>query len=170
MDKKVILIVLDSVGIGELPDAAQYGDAGSNTIGNISKHIGGLKLPNMEKLGLGHIDGIKGIEKANDITGSYGRCDELSKGKDTITGHWEISGVVLEKPLNTYPDGFPKEIIDEFEKKIGTKILGNKVASGTEIIKELGEEHQKTTGSQNKTEPHNPDLLEIIQYYKQQAI
>lgn len=144
MDKKVTLIVLDSVGMGALPDAADYGDSGSDTIGNISKHVGGLRLPNMEKLGLGNIDGINGIVKSENITGSYGKCAELSKGKDTITGHWEISGVILEKPLNTYPNGFPKEIIDEFEAKIGTKILGNKPASGTEIIKELGEEHVKT--------------------------
>ena len=144
MTNRVILIVLDSVGMGELPDAAEYGDKGSNTIGNISKKIGGLKLPNLERLGLGHIDGMEGIEKSGNLIGSYGKCAELSKGKDTITGHWEMSGVILDTPLNTYPNGFPDDIIKEFEDKIGTKILGNKVASGTEIIKELGEEHQKT--------------------------
>ncbi|KYH35708.1 phosphopentomutase [Clostridium tepidiprofundi DSM 19306] len=144
MTNRVILIVLDSVGMGELPDSAEYGDKGSNTIGNISKKIGGLKLPNLEKLGLGNIDGMVGIEKCEDAIGAYGRCAELSKGKDTITGHWEMSGIILNTPLNTYPNGFPDDIIKEFEEKIGTKILGNKVASGTEIIKELGEEHQKT--------------------------
>jgi phosphopentomutase len=144
MDKKVILIVLDSVGVGELPDAANYGDVGSDTLGNISKAIGGLRLPNMEKLGLGNITGIKNIIKAEKPTGSFGKCEELSIGKDTVTGHWEIAGVVLRKPLNTYPKGFPKDIIKEFESKIGRKIIGNKVASGTEIIKELGEEHIKT--------------------------
>lgn len=142
--KRVVLIVLDSVGIGEMPDANLYKDEGSNTIGNISKKIGGLSLPHMERLGLGHIDGIKGINKAEKVIGSYGKCSETSVGKDTVTGHWEISGVILEKPLNTYPDGFPEDIIHEFEEKIGRKIIGNKVASGTEIIKELGDEHVRT--------------------------
>lgn len=144
MAKKVILIVLDSVGMGAMPDAKEYGDVGSNTIGNISNAVGGLKLPNMESLGLGNIDGMKGIIKVDNPTGAFGKCSEISKGKDTITGHWEIGGVILEKPLNTYPNGFPEDIVNEFEEKIGRKIIGNKVASGTEIIKELGEEHMKT--------------------------
>lgn len=144
MGKRIILIVLDSVGIGELPDAADYGDVGSDTLGNISKIVGGLRLPNMEKIGLGSITGIKNINKVDKPTGSFGKCKELSIGKDTITGHWEIAGVVLRKPLNTYPNGFPEDIVKEFENKIGRKIIGNKVASGTEIIKQLGEEHVKT--------------------------
>lgn len=144
MTKRAILIVLDSVGVGELPDAATYGDTGSNTLGNISKKLGGINLPNMQKIGLGNINGIEGIIKESNPTGAFGKSSELSKGKDTITGHWEIAGVVLKEPLNTYPNGFPKEIMDEFESKIGTKTLGNTVASGTEIIKELGEEHEKT--------------------------
>lgn len=144
MGKRIILIVLDSVGIGELPDAADYGDEGSDTLGNISHTVGGLRLPNMEKVGLGNITGIKNINRVEHPTGSFGKCEELSIGKDTVTGHWEIAGVVLRKPLNTYPNGFPEEIIKEFEDKIGRKIIGNKVASGTEIIKELGEEHVKT--------------------------
>ena len=144
MTKKVILIVLDSVGIGELPDASQYGDVGSNTLGNISNYVGGLNLPNMEKLGIGNIDEIKGINKTSNPIGNFGRCLELSKGKDTITGHWEIAGVVLQEPLKTYPNGFPKEIMDEFEEKIGTKTIGNTVASGTAILEELGDEHVKT--------------------------
>ncbi len=144
MSKRAIIVVLDSVGIGALPDADQYGDKGSNTIGNISEKLGGLKLKNMEALGLGNIDDIKGIDSVDMPNGVFGRCAEASKGKDTITGHWEISGVVLEEPLNTYPDGFSDEIIKDFEEKIGRKIIGNKVASGTEIIKELGEEHVKT--------------------------
>lgn len=144
MTKKVILIVLDSVGIGELPDAAQYGDAGSNTLGNISNFVGGLKLPNMEKFGIGNIDEIKGVNKTSNPIGNFGRCLELSKGKDTITGHWEIAGVVLNEPLKTYPNGFPKEIMDEFEEKIGSKTIGNTVASGTAILEELGDEHVKT--------------------------
>lgn len=142
--KRVVLIVLDSVGIGEMPDADLYNDVGSNTIGNISKKVGGLKLPNLEKLGLGNIDGAEGINKTTNPTGIFGKCAEISKGKDTVTGHWEMSGVILEKPLNTYPNGFPSSIISEFEEKIGKKIIGNKVASGTEIIKELGDEHVKT--------------------------
>lgn len=144
MGKRVVLIVLDSVGCGELPDAKKYLDEGSDTIGNISKAIGGLSLPNMQKFGLGDIDGIKGILKENNPIGSFGKCAEKSIGKDTVTGHWEIAGVVLEKPLNTYPNGFPEDIIKEFESKIGRKILGNVVASGTEIIKELGDEHVRT--------------------------
>lgn len=144
MAKRVILIVLDSVGMGELPDAWKYGDVGSDTIGNISKAMGGLRLPNMEKIGLGNIEGIKGIVKYENPEGAYGKCRELSVGKDTITGHWEIAGVVLNKPLNTYPNGFPSDIINDFESKIERKVIGNKVASGTEIIKELGDEHVKT--------------------------
>ncbi|WML35293.1 phosphopentomutase [Clostridium sp. OS1-26] len=144
MIKRTILIVLDSVGIGEMPDAAKYGDVGSNTLGNVSKAVGGLSLPNMEKLGLGNIDGIKNIAKCENPIGSFGKCAELSIGKDTVTGHWEIAGVILKEPLNTYPEGFSEDIIKEFESKIGKKIIGNKVASGTEIIKELGEEHIKT--------------------------
>ncbi|AJA47997.1 phosphopentomutase [Clostridium pasteurianum DSM 525 = ATCC 6013] len=141
---RVILVVLDSVGIGEMSDSKLYGDDGSNTLGNIGKSIGGLKLPNMEKLGLGNINSIEGVKRIHDPIGNFGKCAELSNGKDTVTGHWEISGVVLKKPLKTYPEGFPIEIIREFQNKIGRKILGNKVASGTEIIKELGEEHVKT--------------------------
>lgn len=144
MTKKVILIVLDSVGIGELPDADQYGDVGSNTLGNISNFVGGLKLPNMEKIGLGNIEEIKGVDKTVHPIGNFGRCLELSKGKDTITGHWEIAGVVLHEPLKTYPNGFPKEIMEEFENKIGIKTIGNTVASGTAILEELGDEHVKT--------------------------
>lgn len=142
--RRVILIVLDSVGIGELPDADLYGDKGSNTVGNISKSIGGLELPNLEKMGLGNIDDIAGIKKNKLPEGAYGKCSELSKGKDTVTGHWEISGVVLDKPLKTFPDGFPDSIIEPFENKINRRIIGNKVASGTKIIEELGDEHVKT--------------------------
>lgn len=144
MVNRVILIVLDSVGIGELPDANEYGDCGSNTLGNIAKTIENFKLDNMESLGLGKITDINGIKSNLKVKGCFGKCAEKSKGKDTVTGHWEISGVILEKPLKTYPNGFPNEIIQEFEEKIGTKILGNKVASGTAIIEELGDEHIKT--------------------------
>ncbi|MFR1708148.1 MAG: phosphopentomutase [Clostridium sp.] len=144
MDRKVVLVVLDSVGIGELPDAEIYGDKGSNTLGNIAKSVKGFSIPNLEALGIGSIDGVENLIKCENPEGIYGRCSELSKGKDTITGHWEMAGVILETPLQTYPNGFPKEIMDEFEAKIGRKTLGNVVASGTAIIEELGEEHIKT--------------------------
>jgi len=144
MINRVVLIVMDSVGIGELPDAHIYNDQGSDTLGNISKAIGGLRLPNMQKLGLGNIDNIKGIEPVDTPEGSYGRSSEMSKGKDTTTGHWEIAGLILERHFPTYPNGFPKELIEEFERRIGTKTLGNKPASGTAIIEELGDEHVKT--------------------------
>lgn len=144
MIKRVIWIVLDSVGMGELPDANLYGDEGSNTLGNISKLVGGLKLPNLISLGLGNIDGMQNIDGIANPTGVYGRFAEKSMGKDTTVGHWEMAGVISDKPFPVYPNGFPDEIILEFEKQIGTKTLGNKVASGTEIIKELAQEHIKT--------------------------
>lgn len=141
---RIILIVMDSVGMGEAPDAEKYGDSGANTIGNISEKLSGLRLPNLEQLGLGNIDGMKGIIKSDAPKGCFGRLQEKSAGKDTTTGHWEIAGLILDKPFPVYPNGFPKEIIDEFEKAIGTKILGNYAASGTEIIKQLGSQHIKT--------------------------
>jgi phosphopentomutase len=144
MIKRVILIVLDSCGIGELPDAHLYQDEGSNTIVNTAKAVGGLKLPNLEELGLGNIDRILGVNPKTDVLGNYGKMAELSAGKDSTSGHWEMMGLVLEKPFPLYPHGFPPEIIEPFEKAIGSKILGNKPASGTEIIKELGKEHMRT--------------------------
>lgn len=144
MIQKVILIVLDSVGVGEMPDAAKYGDQGSNTLTNVSKAVGGLALPNMQKMGIGNIIDIKGVAPAKQPIGAYGKAAEKSAGKDTTTGHWELAGIVSKKPFPVYPDGFPPEVIDEFEKRIGLKVLGNKVASGTEIIKELGDEHVRT--------------------------
>lgn len=142
---RVVLIVLDSVGIGELPDAALYGDVGSDTIGNIAKIVGNFDLPNLEALGLGNIDnGSHGIKISPNAVGNFGKCKERSSGKDTTTGHWEIGGVVLDKAFPTYPKGFPESIIKEFESKIGTKTIANKVASGTAIIEELGDEHVKT--------------------------
>lgn len=145
MIKRAILIVLDSVGIGELPDASQYGDEGSNTVKNIYKSIDDFSLPNLEKLGLLNIDGFEDIRKNSDkFSSTVGKCSEKSKGKDTTTGHWEISGLVLNKPFPVFPEGFPKEFIEEFEKRTGRKTLGNYPASGTEIIKELGQEHVNT--------------------------
>ncbi|BAH06190.1 phosphopentomutase [Clostridium kluyveri] len=142
--ERVILIVFDSVGIGELPDAKEYGDVGSNTLGNISKAAGGLEIPTLYKLGIGNIQGVENLRRCEKPIGSFGKCAELSKGKDTVTGHWEMAGIVLKTPLNTYPQGFPEDIIEEFQVKIGRKVLGNKVASGTEIINELGKEHVDT--------------------------
>lgn len=144
MINRVIWIVLDSVGMGEAYDADKFGDVGANTIGNISKTLGGLNVPNLIKLGLGNIDNMKGLEKSEAPLGCYARCAEASNGKDTTTGHWEMAGIVSKDPFPTYPNGFPKEITDKFEKAIGRGILGNKPASGTVIIEELGREHLKT--------------------------
>lgn len=144
MINRVVLIVLDSVGIGELPDAARFGDVGSNTLGNIAKNAQGFELKNLGEMGLGLIPGAEGIGKVGSPTANYGRMAEKSDGKDTTTGHWEIAGIVLDKAFPTYPDGFPKGLIEEYERLIGTKTIGNKPASGTEIIKELGDEHVRT--------------------------
>jgi phosphopentomutase len=139
------LIVLDGVGIGELPDAAQYGDEGSNTLKNIADATGGLSLPNLEKLGLGLIDDIKGIAKVRNPLASFGKMQEVSKGKDSTTGHWELSGLYVDIDFSYFPDGFPQELLNKFLKHTGCKgYLGNKAASGTEIIKELGDEHVAT--------------------------
>lgn len=139
------LIVLDGVGIGELPDASLYGDQGSNTLGHIAKSVGGLSLPNMQKLGLGNIENIQGVNPADKPIASFGKMAEQSKGKDSTTGHWELSGLLIDKDFDYFPDGFPKEITDRFLKITKCKgFLGNKAASGTEIIKELGDEHVKT--------------------------
>lgn len=143
--KRAILIVLDSLGIGELPDAAKYGDEGSHTLDNIYKACGNLKIGELEELGIGNIEGVNMPRKVENPKGAFGKAQEKSMGKDTVTGHWEIAGVILETPLNTYPDGFSDEIIEEFKKRANIKgILGNTVASGTEILKDLGEEHIKT--------------------------
>lgn len=142
--KRAVIIVMDSVGMGELPDAAKYGDEGSNTLGNIASHIPGFSLPNLEKLGLGNIDNMKGFNKALSPAGCFGRMAEKSAGKDTTTGHWEIAGLILDKPFPVYPKGFPHEVISKFEKAVNTGTLGNIVASGTEIIKTLGDQHVKT--------------------------
>jgi phosphopentomutase len=140
---RVIWIVLDSVGIGAMPDAADYGDAGSDTLGNIAR-LRGLKLPNLCRLGLANIKPLEGLTPAVAPAAAFGRCALLSPGKDTTTGHWEMVGIHLEKPFPLYPHGFPREIMDEFERRIGRRALGNKPASGTEIIKELGAEHIRT--------------------------
>jgi len=138
--RRVIWIVLDSVGIGAMPDAADYGDQASDTLGNIAR-LRGLKLPNLARLGLGNIKPLTGIPAAARPEGAYGRCTLASPGKDTTTGHWEMVGIHLTHPFPLYPHGFPAEILTEFERRIGRHSIGNKAASGTEIIEELGEEH-----------------------------
>jgi phosphopentomutase len=141
--RRVIWIVLDSVGIGEMPDAAQYGDAGSDTLGHIAQSRK-LHLNNLCRLGLGNIRPLDRLPPDPAPEGAYGRCALASPGKDTTTGHWEMAGIHLEKPFPVYPNGFPPEIMDEFERRIGRATLGNKAASGTEILEELGEEHMRT--------------------------
>ncbi len=143
MIDRVILVVMDSAGIGELPDADKYGDEGSNTIGNILKTMPELHLDHLTQMGLGNIEGVH-IAKTDAPIGAFGKALELSPGKDTTTGHWEMAGIRLQHGFPTFPQGFPAEIIDAFEKAIGTKVIGNEVASGTEIISRLGDEHVKT--------------------------
>lgn len=142
--QRVIIIVLDSVGIGAMSDAHLYGDECSNTLAHIAEALGGLSLPHLESLGLGKIIPIKGVSPSLEPLGSYGKMSEVSAGKDTTSGHWEMMGIVTSRPFPTYPDGFPEEIIGAFEKKIGKPILGNKPASGTEIIQKLGKNHLQT--------------------------
>ncbi|MDE6313122.1 MAG: phosphopentomutase [Lachnospiraceae bacterium] len=141
--KRVILIVLDSFGIGEMPDAAEFHDQGSNTIKTVSKNPE-FYLPNLASIGLFNIDGVDCRESVENIKGAVARMTESSQGKDTTIGHWEIAGVITKQPLPTYPQGFPKEIIEELENAIGRKVLCNKPYSGTEVIKDFGEEHQRT--------------------------
>ncbi|MDN3513107.1 MAG: phosphopentomutase [Candidatus Brocadia sp.] len=142
--QRAVIIVLDSVGVGAMPDAHLYGDECSNTLGNIADALGGLQLPHLERLGLGKIIPIKGVSPLGVPLGFYGKMSEVSAGKDTTCGHWEMMGVITPEPFPTYPNGFPKEVIDVFAKKIGRPVLGNKSASGTEIIQELGKAHIQT--------------------------
>lgn len=144
MINRVILMVIDSVGIGEMPDAEAFGDKGCNTLRSISTTEGGINIPNLEAMGLGNIDGIDYLKKAESPTATVARIGEASRGKDTTTGHWEISGLRIDTPFQTYPNGFPPRVMDLFEEKIGRKTLCNKPASGTVILEELGEEHMKT--------------------------
>ena len=142
MEKRVFLIVLDSFGIGAEPDAAAFGDEGTNTLGAIAKHPN-FNCPNLQKLGLFNIDGVTAGEKTAAPTGSFARLQEQSMGKDTTIGHWEIAGVVSPKPLPTFPEGFPAELIHEFEEKTGHKVLCNKPYSGTQVLKDYGEQAMK---------------------------
>ncbi len=142
---RVILIVMDSVGAGELPDAERYGDTGSHTINHIYDKCPELKLPHLSEMGLGNIQGVKIAPYRGEIRGAYGKMAEASEGKDTITGHWELCGIIMDEPFRTFTEnGFPEEFITAFEEKIGRKVLGNYSVSGTEIIKTLGTEHRRT--------------------------
>jgi len=141
---RACVIVLDAVGAGELPDAAEYGDVGSDTLGNVARAVGGLDLPNLEALGLGNVEPLEGCRPQGGAPAVAGRLVERSKGKDTTTGHWELMGVITPQPMPTYPHGFPHDVVDPFMHRTGRGVLGNKPASGTEIIQELGEEHQRS--------------------------
>lgn len=141
---RVIWMIIDSVGIGALPDSEKFGDIDVNTLGNIVKKYKDIKLPNMINMGLSNIDGIDSLNSIESPIGAFGRASEVSKGKDTTTGHWEMTGVLVETPFKTYENGFPKEIIDEFERRTNRKVIGNKPASGTAILDELGEQQMKT--------------------------
>lgn len=144
--ERIALIVLDSVGVGALPDAASYGDEGAHTLGHILEKVPELTLPHMQQLGLGNLVELSGLPPVAQPQGHYGKMAEVSAGKDTMTGHWELAGLKVEIPFQTYPEGFPPALIEAFEQKTGRKVIGNKVASGTKIIEELGEE-QLSTGA-----------------------
>jgi phosphopentomutase len=141
---RVVMIVLDSCGCGAAPDAAQYGDAGADTLGNMSVKLGGLTLPHLQGLGLGHLTTILGVPPVAKPQAAYGKMREASAGKDTTTGHWEMAGLQVDRGFPTFPNGFPAELMQRFEKQIGRGTLGNKPASGTAILDELGPEHIKT--------------------------
>jgi phosphopentomutase len=142
--KRAAIIVLDGLGIGACPDQGAYGDGGSDTLGNVARAVGGLRLPHLERLGLGRCRPVSGLAAGVDPTAAYGVALPASQGKDSTTGHWEICGVILPVPFRTYPRGFPRELLDEFARRTGRGWLGNKAASGTQIIAELGAEHQRT--------------------------
>ena len=142
--KRAAIIVLDGLGIGPCPDQAAYGDAGSDTLGNVARAVGGLRLPNLQRLGLGWCRSILGLTPEDRPAAAYGVALPASAGKDSTTGHWEMCGVLLAKPFRTYPHGFPRELLDEFARRTGRGWLGNKAASGSAIIAELGEAHQRT--------------------------
>ncbi|MBD3258432.1 phosphopentomutase [candidate division GN15 bacterium] len=141
---RVIIIVIDACGVGELPDAAKYGDTGAATLPHVAEAVGGLKMPVCEKLGLGNIVTIDGVPPADQPTAAFGKMAEQSASKDSTSGHWEMAGVIVEKPFPVFPDGFPVDLVRKFEEAAGVKVIGNEAASGTEIIARLGEEHLKT--------------------------
>src|SRR5699024_1310828 len=141
---RVFLVVLDSVGIGEAADAEKYDDIGAHTLGNIAKHINGLYMPHMEKLGLGNIETIEGIAQVENPQAYYTKMAEASVGKDTMTGHWELAGLHINQPFQTFPHVFPEDLIADLENRTGRKVIGNKPESGTVILDELGEQHMET--------------------------
>ena len=145
------MLVCDSFGVGDAPDAAAYGDEGSDTLGNCSRAVGGIHAPNLERLGLGLLTRMEGMVPTAGAGTGHGRLTERSAGKDTTTGHWEMCGIVLERPFPLYPKGFPPEVIQPFEEAIGRLVLGNTAASGTEIIEQLGEEHLRTVNDAYRT-------------------
>src|ERR687896_2197360 len=144
MGRRAIVIVLDGLGAGNAPDAAEFGDEGANTLVNTAKAVGGLRAPNLQALGLGNVEEIEGIEPATPPEASHGLMVELAAAKATLAGHWEMMGLVLDDPLPTYPDGFPEDVLLRFENDTGRGVIGNKPASGTEIIEELGPEQERT--------------------------
>ena len=144
MARRTFIVVLDAVGAGELPDAAAFGDTGSNTLGNVARAVGGLDLPNLQALGFGNMLPLEGCPPSPSAPSVAGRLLEHSQGKDTTVGHWEMTGIVTERPFPTYPHGFPQDLLDAFAAATGRGVIGNVAASGTEIIKRLGEEHQRT--------------------------
>jgi phosphopentomutase len=144
VERRAVVVVLDGVGAGNAPDAAEFGDEGANTLANTARAVGGLDVPNLEKLGLGNVEEIEGVPPESSPHASHGLMVELSAAKATLVGHWEMMGIVSEDPLPTYPDGFPDEIILRFEEETGRKVIGNRPASGTEVIAELGPEQQET--------------------------
>lgn len=141
---KIHVVVLDSVGIGEAPDAANFGDVGSHTLGHIAEKMNGLTMPHMESFGLANIESLQGMKATDEPKAYYGKMQEASVGKDTMTGHWEIMGLNIDKPFKVYPEGFPAELIAELEKRTGRKVLCNKPASGTQVIEDFGKEHMET--------------------------
>jgi len=144
MNKRVILMILDSLGVGALPDSEKYGDVGVNTLNNIAKNVDRFDIPNLKAMGIGNLEGIDAIDSVDHVIGAYGRSMEVSNGKDTTMGHWEIAGLNIDEPFNTYPNGFPDEIIKPFEEKTGRKVVCNKPASGTVVIDDFGPDHMKT--------------------------
>jgi phosphopentomutase len=142
--ERIIVLVMDSAGVGALPDADRYGDEGANTLGHVAAAVGGLDLPTLASLGLGNIVPLQGMPPARAPEGAFGKCAEISAGKDTSTGHWEIAGLEIAKPFPLFPDGFPETIMKPFRERTGREVFGNKPASGTEILDELGEEHMRT--------------------------
>jgi phosphopentomutase len=144
MGRRAVIAVLDGVGAGDAPDAAEYGDDGANTLGNTARAVGGLEVPNLQNLGLGNVAEIEGVPAESSPRASHGVMVELSAAKATLAGHWEMMGLILEDPLPTYPEGFPEEIIHRFEEETGRRVIGNRPASGTEIIEELGPEQEDT--------------------------